>query len=67
MTRLFITAKATGVEHEVPEEKTPEYFALIELLTQLDKAMANMIMRSGQAIDSPVFSFRSDMRSGGIQ
>ena len=61
--RLFITWKSDGHEWECSAEKLDEYFLIIESLTGLDRAMASMILRSGQTIDHPSYSFRSEMHS----
>ena len=61
--RLFITWKGDGHEWECSAEKLDKYFLVIEALTGLDRAMASMILRSGQTIDDPEYSFRSEMHS----
>ena len=63
-TRYFVTQNSSGVEHECPPESFAEYFELIEALTGLDRAMADTILRSGQKIDHPVYTFRSSMGGG---
>ena len=62
--KYYVTTKLTGHERECPPDKIGRYFQLIEDLTGLDRAMASMILRSGQRIDHPNFSFRSDMAEG---
>jgi len=61
MMRYFIKMKPTGEERECPADKTAEFFRLIESLTGLDRAMASMILRSGQTVEHPSYSFRSSM------
>jgi hypothetical protein len=60
--KYYVTAN--GIERECPPESVRFYFELIENLTGLDRAMAAMIMRSGQRIEHPIYSFRSSMAEG---
>ena len=57
----YLRRNDTGEEAPVPADKTREFFEFIENLTGLDRAMAAMIMRSGQTVEHPAYTFRSSM------
>ena len=59
--KYYVTNKSSGIERECPPESVARYFDLIEDLTGLDRSMAAMIMRSGQRIEHPTYSFRPEM------
>ena len=58
--RYFMRLKGGATSESTTPDQVNTYFRIIESLTGLDRAMAETILRSGQAIDHPEREWFSD-------